>query len=99
MTPIPPVSACAWAYVQSRLKAAAAAAEFFRSVLRDVFIAFLPRNTGKNNAYRLILRAVIGLSIWRTQCNVNAAIWPLIPAKGVERTAWHGTRKCRHALP
>src|SRR4029078_1955822 len=91
MTPMRTVSACAWAKRQSRLRAAAAAAEFFRSVRRDVFIAFLPRNTGtayrrrrrhgQNDApapvfLRPVLRAVLGLSIWRTGCNVNAAIWP-----------------------
>src|SRR5215467_3664784 len=42
MTPIRTVSAWAWAKRQSRLSAVAAAAEFFRSVLREVFIAFLP---------------------------------------------------------
>src|SRR5262245_44035593 len=73
MVPMRTVSACAWAKRQSRLRAAAAAAEFFRSVRREVFIAFPPRNRRQRRPLRPVLRAVVWLSIWRTECNVNAA--------------------------
>src|SRR5262249_52078853 len=66
ITPIRTVSACALAYRQSRLSAAAAAAEFFRSVLREVVITFLP-------GYSALAASlpVVRASIWRTACNVN----------------------------
>src|SRR6267142_3477799 len=47
------VSACAWARVQSRLNAAAAAAEFLSSVLREVGIVSSP-----NCCFRLAFLAV-----------------------------------------
>src|SRR6478736_4420240 len=59
------VSACAWARVQSRLNAAAAAAEFLSSVLREVGIVSSP-----NCCFRLAFLA-FGRVSWGMRRKVN----------------------------
>src|SRR3979409_2221128 len=84
MVPIRTVSACAWARVQSRLNTAAAAAEVFSSVLREVGMVILPS---------LPCLVLFCRSIWRMPGKVNAPDFRLSGERPALRNGCRSSRR------